>query len=323
MHGASAGADFFLKINEWGSQKKIDVKVQSLKDFAQNSKDVLHEEKIHEFSLQAVSGLQIPVTFYDRNSDVILIAGQGLPASKESMEDFAELFSSYDVILFDYRWNGKYESFLAKAIASANPVKKVLLDETQEVEAVLSFVKNRKAYSKVVGLGECYSNFLFAKVQSDNIKKYGHGPFTHLIFDSCWHSLRLFAERICFDPYLPVSPQKGGAPWLLKAITDSRMVKWSTLWFIFSFMNDISIEPYLSSLHTPVLFVHGLNDLFVPQEHFNKIWDATHPHERAVFFTPYRHSGNLHNKELYRYISEQFVGCESTKEFEIKCAEFV
>jgi len=321
IRGENKDSDFFLQISGWEKPRKIDLQVHALKESDNIIEDV--HENIFDLTLETTSGIQIPVTFYDRKSDVVLIAGQGLPAPKEAMQTHADLFSTYDVILFDYRWNGKYESFLAKSCLTCRPIKKILLDEVEEVQSIINFVKKLKSYKAVVGLGECYSNFLFAKIQDDAIKKDGKGPFTHLIFDSCWYSLRSLAERICFDPLLPLRPQTGGAPWLIKNVTDNKIFKWFALGIVFTLMNDISIESYLSSLNIPVLFIHGLNDLFVPKEHFDEIWNATNLSARSVFFTPYRHSDNLHNKMLYSYLSRQFVNSCSTKEFEDKCRDLI
>lgn len=306
------GENFHVRINQLTTAQPIITKnlVMEKKSFP--------KEQISNFTLKTKSKIKIPVTLYDRGSDVLLVAAPALPAPKESMKPFAKMFSSYDVITFDYRWNGQYEKDLAKSILTGKPVQRVLFDPIEELQTVVNYATKQKVYNKVIGLGECYSCFHFAKVQSDAIKKYGSGPFTHLILDSCWHSLRNFAERICYDPLLPVSPQDGGAPRAIKWITDSRLFKGLVLGTVFALMNDISIERYIADVGIPVLFVHGQNDLFVPPKHFEKIWNATNKENRAAFLTPYRHSDNLGNKKLYRYIAEQFVASQSMQDFEEK-----
>jgi len=322
MQGQAVNSNFFLQTNNWKSPKKIDIKKLVSKDFVcRPSQDRL--EKVYNLTLKTESGVIVSARFYDRNSDFVIIAGQGLTACKEAMVEHAELFKEYDLIIFDYRWNGKYEKFLAKSIATCSPVQKVLLNEVEEVQAVINFVKEHKKYSRVIGLGKCYSSFLFAKIQIDSVRRSGKGPFTHFIFDSCWYSLRLLAERICYDPLLPVSPQVGGASWLAKKITNNKLFKGVALGSVFGLIRDISIKRYLSLLDIPVLFIHGQYDLFIPLSHFHKMWNVSNCSSRAVLFTPYRHSDNLHDENLYYHISHKFITSSCMKEFEDKCREII
>jgi len=250
-----------------------------------------------------------------------MIAAPALPAAKESMETFAKMFSNYDVIIFDYRWEGQYIKYLIKSILMRKPVQKVLFDPIQELKIVLRYAINKKKYKKIVGLGECYSCFHFLKLQSDSINKTGSGLFTHLILDSPWYSLRCFVERICYDPFLPMSPQDGGAPKIVKWCTNNSISKNIILRLFFLLMKNVSIESYLSNLKTPVLFVHGQKDLFVPNNHFNKIWNASDNQNRAVLSTPYKHSDNLGNKKIYRYIAETFIASDKMQDFAKKVSE--
>lgn len=271
---------------------------------------------IHQLQLSTATGISVPVTFYDRQSDVVVIAVQGLPAQKESMEIFTEIFPLYDIICFDFRWNGNYEQFLMRSIIAREPIKRVLLDEIEELETVVSYVLHQKKYSTVVGLGECYGCFHVAKLQSDAIKQNGKGPFTHIILDSCWHSLRSFAERICYDPYLPLSPQEGGAPKAITLLTDNFVVKKVLLGSLFKLLPNISMEPYITTIQVPVLFIHGRNDLFVPFDHFTKIFNAANSNKRAVLFTPYQHSNNIGNKKVYQTVVHHFLQQQSMFDLE-------
>lgn len=303
---------FSLCINE--KEKSVTINPEKLTI----DQKLYSKEKVSNFILKTTSQIEIPTIYHDRNNEVLMIVAAALPASKESMAIFAKMFPYYDVVLFDYRWVNQYGSFLMKSILLGKPVEKILLDPIEELKTVIDYFTGKKIYKKVVGLGECYGCFHLAKLQSDTIKKTGQGLFTHLILDSCWHSLRYFAERICYDPLLPVSPQDGGMPKIITTFTDNNMFKSVVLGFIFSFMQNISIKSYIASVEIPILFVHGKNDLFVPLNHFDEIWNATNKKNRAVFFTPYRHSDNLGNKKLYKYIVEQFVDSQSMHEFEKK-----
>lgn len=282
-------------------------------------KENLIEESIDTFSLKTKSDINVPIIFYNRKSDTLLLAAPALPAPKESMEIFAKIFPHYDIVTFDYRWSGHYETFLLQSIITGKPIERILLNEIEELQTVLDFIVQRKSYTTVIGLGECYSCFHFVTLQADSIKNTGHGPFTHLILDSCWLSLRHFAERICYDPFLPVSPKVGGAPVLLKYITNNSVFKSIVLGLIFSFMTNISLEPLIAELKIPILFIHGSKDIFVPFNHFEKIWQSTDQKNRALFLTPFHHADNLKNKKLYNYISDLFISSKTIDEFKNKC----
>jgi len=287
-------------------------------DYSVVNHDLPPEEKIRHLTLITKSSQKVSATYYDRGSNVLLIAAPALPAPKESMKIFAKIFPFYDVIIFDYRWSGQYKKVLAKSIVTGRPVQRILFDPIEDLETVVKYATKQKKYKSVVGLGECYSCFHFAKLQSDFIKKTGSDLFTHLVLDSCWYSLRYFAERICTDPSLPLSPQDGGAPAFIKWLTDNCLFKNIVLGTTFAVMNDVSIKPYIAAIGIPVLFIHGKNDLFVPPKHFDKIWKAANEENRAVLLTPYRHSDNLKNKKVYRYAIEQFMANQTLQDFEKK-----
>jgi hypothetical protein len=313
---------FFFKTDSLPEIKKLNLNAVVLRDF---TKDHLMQSSANAESilLRTCSGVDVPVLFFNRNSSTVLLVGQALPANKETMAIYAKLFSDYDVILFDYRWHKNYGSFLLKSLALCSPVQRILFDEEEEVRTVVDFLRRYKNYEKIIGLGECYSAFLFAKVQADDVRKFGYGPFTHLIFDSCWHSLKSFAESICDDPYLPLFPQEGGAPSILKAITRSFIVKELLLKVIFTFMHNVSIEEHLLHLNVPVLFIHGLKDLFVPQHQFEALWKVSCIDNRVALLTPYQHANNLQDKFLYRFICEKFISAFSIKEFIIMCDDLI
>jgi len=264
-------------------------------------------ETVVETTLSTASGVEVPVIWYQRKSNTIIIAAQSLPASKESMRFLAKMFPRYDIVMFDYCWNQHYGRFVAKSFFTGSLIKKVLLDEEQELAAVIEHVLQDHAYTKVIGFGQCYSCYHLAKIQSDAINRTGSGPFTHLIFDSCWHSLWSFIERICTDPLLPANPRYGGAPCVLKWITDNWLFKKIILGTTFACTDDVSPVTYLPSVTVPVLFIHGRNDLFVPVEHFERIWSATDEHNRIALLTPFEHVHNLGNKGVYQHVIYQFI----------------
>jgi hypothetical protein len=82
-------------------------------------------EHVEAFSLTTESGVNVPVVFHNRNSNVLIVTAQALPTPKESMKIFTKIFPHYDIIMFDYRWSGHYESFLCTSIATGKPIKKI------------------------------------------------------------------------------------------------------------------------------------------------------------------------------------------------------
>ncbi len=274
-----------------------------------------------KLTLYTKSGVAVPTLFFDRKSDTALVLGQGLPASKESMLEYVKLFPRYDIILFDYRWNDKYNTSLLKSFFAGAPTQQILLDEEDEVRVVLEYLQRHKEYKKVAALGECYSNFLFTKIQHDEVEKIGAGPFTHLILDSCWLDYASLVESICSDPLLPLSPQEGGAPWALKKLTDNRLVRWIANVIACNLTQNASVAKYLEDINADVLFVRGANDIFVKQAHFDQLWHAVDPARRAALLTPYTHSHNLGNKFLYRVVAERFVDGAGIEDLVENCAD--
>lgn len=302
---AAEDNNFYLTVKEWDNKKQIDTNFSPEK----NSATKIRNKSIEFFSLPLSTNLTIPVKFYNRRSDRLIVAAQALPASKRSMEIFSELFPEYDIVTFDYRWNDNYEWFLCKSIFACKPVQSVLLDEIEELRTVVTHTINRKKYKTVVGLGQCYSCFHLAQLQAES------KPFTHLIFDSCWHSVKSFAERICFDPYLPSSPQEGGAPTILSNITNNAAFKNITLGSLFSMLSNPSINQFLPQINIPLLYIYGKNDRFVPEETFQQIWNATNESQRTLLLTPFQHCNNLENEMVYQAIADLFIRSSTLEDF--------
>jgi hypothetical protein len=300
---------FFLQINDWNKPQPL-----VLNSFSEHSDNDVPVNVI-QYMLKTPSGISVPMTLYDRNSDTVIVIAQALPATKEQMVKFVKIFPHYDIVVFDYRWAHNYNSQLIKSIVKAQAVKNILLNEIEELTTVVDFVVQKKNYTTVVGLGQCYSCFHLIKLQSERVRHYGHGPFTHLILDSAWFSLRALAKRICFDPLLPINPKHGGAPFYIRWITNSMLCKNLIIDLVFMFVKNISIKSYLDTVGIPVLFIHGSNDLFVPRKDFQKIWESANRKNRAVLFTPFEHVSNLRNKKMYCAIVEAFVSNKGLSAF--------
>lgn len=262
------------------------------------------------------SNITVPILFFDRKSDKVIVAGQGLWGSKEDMITFARLFPEYDVICFDYRWASD-SYFFINASTLMSPIKSVLFDEQQEILIIGNFLKNRKKYKDIIGLGLCYSASLFLITQVNNNNnnngncKSGEKIFTKLILDSVWLSLKDFVANISLDPCLPFNPQIGGCPNIIKNILKAQIIQFPLVNFLQWITPDYSLDTYLSRItDTPILFIHGLEDLLVPINTFKDIWYLTRNTQKAAFMTPNRHSDNSKNRLVYKTMCSEFIELE-------------
>jgi hypothetical protein len=264
-------------------------------------------------TLKTSTGVEFSALFFNRQSDTVLILGQGFPGGKESMLSFAKLFPDYDVIVFDYRW--KDLGYALNPLNLLYPLKRWVYNAREEVEAVLAFLENYKHYRQKIGLAECYSTFLFVLAQAQ-AQRENRKAFDKLILDSCALSLLKFAERISIDPLLPISPRVGGTPEAIQAFLRSRAIRSVMLKLLHALMPQVTVEGYLAEIsNVPLLFIHAQNDLMVPLEHFDQIWSAVQHTPKVALITPYRHADNLrHDKKVYRYVCEQFIASLSEQE---------
>src|SRR3989338_973729 len=151
---------------------------------------IAQAESAESVVLKTHDGYSFSALYFNRGSDTVLVLGQGFFGVKENMLFEAGLFSKYDIIAFDYRWNELGEFLL-------NPrhwnTGFLLIKEADEVESVLDFLQQKKQYKNIVGLGQCYSCFTFIMAQYKR-QKHKKLNFTKLILDSCWLSLFDFAK---------------------------------------------------------------------------------------------------------------------------------
>jgi pimeloyl-ACP methyl ester carboxylesterase len=251
---------------------------------------------IKNFMLTTHDGVSFDVTLFDRNATEVIVLGQGLQGSKESMYYYSKIFPSHDLIAFDYRWNSMI-SYAANPAGLIHPLKYWLYSEQHEVEAILKYLKIYKNYTQTIGLGVCYSNFIFALTPG----------FDKLILDSPWHSLYGFAETISKDPWIPINPQYGGSPEWLKSMLTASVIRTPLLTVLRMMLPNVSMENLLKNLTIPVLFIYGSHDLMVTPEHLEALWRATSSPYKALFITPYEHANNAQDTFIYRYICSQFI----------------
>ena len=194
----------------------------------------------------ADDGEIIECTFHDRGSNKLLIVGTGYGNEREKVAPLIQIFDKYDVVTFDYPYQGKNKPKLLNLSQwSVNPpeklrellklaspsinwnrvpnidLKKVSFgqSEAKYVEAVVKYFKEKKEKEPA-----------YAKATSGKKKRYKKvygacfcfscGPFTEaasknpklfdkLILDSAMCSAQAIIDRIIKKPQLLIDPQRG------------------------------------------------------------------------------------------------------------------
>ncbi len=242
-----------------------------------DKEDTQKKESPVAFELETASKKKVPILFFNRQSNTVIIMGQGFGGSKEDMLFFAHLFHEYDIICFDYRWKTDPYFFLKPSTLMA-PMQSILFDAQEEIVAVQAYSKKYKSYKETIGLGLCYSAALFIISQTEQLKK-NNPLFTKLIVDSMWLSLKNFSQ------------------------------KRSLLSFLEYIMPDYSLDTHISRItDTPILYVHGTEDKYIGLTVFHDIYFLTRNTPRLAFITPYDHSGSAYrNKGAYKDICRRFI----------------
>lgn len=241
-------------------------------------------------------------TFFDRNSDKLLILGSGFPVQRERMLPFVKLFPSYDLVLFDYRGIGadyqpdklsllypwKWKGFISWVISKVDfNISGVGTLEEDDVIAVLDTCKQRKNYRQVFGLALCFSSYVFSRAAAKR-----PDLFDKLIFDGSWPSLERVAKSIVKEPSLLCSVENPHSP--VPCITQRQCVQSFVMglleWIAWVDLHALPTSFYFSKLRCPVLFIQCLNDCYCNAEEFEKLWDVVETPKAAVF------TDNLHGR---------------------------
>lgn len=313
----SSDAGYFLKTDSSENliplNEELNFLLKYKQKFTNPDRIALNGEQI---KLSTETGITFDALFFDRDSKHVILLGQPFPGNKEVMLHHVELFEDYDILIFDYRWTNLLYHLL-KPNTLIDPIKSLIFDEIEEIVTAIEFLRSKKDYTEIIGLGECYSNFLFIMAQAwadENNDKF----FTKLILDSCWLSFEAFAESISYDPMLPISPAHGGCPEFIQQILKNYHVHFFLQLLIDAFVPRVDIEDYIIKMHdTPILFIHGIGDKMVPLKHFNRIWELIPDQntEKVALFTPYQHCVNMWDKILYRKICDIFIKSNNIDEF--------
>lgn len=270
------------------------------------------------FTVSSDSLPDIHCTFFNRNSDTLLILGTGFPVQRERMLPFVKLFASYDLLLFDYRGVGfdhhinvsyllpwKWQGLLSWEIRGMDfYTSGIGTLEEDDVIAVVDACKQRKSYKQVFGLGLCFSSYVFAKAATKRTDL-----FSKLIFDGSWPSLERVVKSIIKDPSLLCTVENPHSP--MPFVTNSQTFQKCMLklveWLTWLNLHTLPLSYYLSNLRCPILFIQCTNDCYCNAEEFAELWNSVKM-PKAVIFT-----GNLHGRnhvwqsESYKKITTLFL----------------
>lgn len=259
------------------------------------------------------NSLDVHWTYFDRNSDTLLVIGGGLANPRELLAPFVALFPSYDIVIFDYRGHGldhktsSFHGWLSRKIIGIDTTATALGNhEEEEIITTVNTFKSRKKYRTTLGLGMCYSATLFAKTQA-----LYPNTFDKLILDGSWASGKEVAQTFVADPYLLVNPQRGNpvSRFLGKLPPFHYLFRRIAEWlFQREFKLELDALRYFAKLtSTPVLFIHADSDLLIPNEQFKHVWQAVPQQQKMAVIIPGRHlQGFIKHKELYAFVGQLF-----------------
>jgi len=273
------------------------------------------------FNVKTNTNQIIRCTFFDRNSDKLMIVGAGFTNPREYMSPFIDMFPDHDVLLFDFRGHG-YQEFklgdintwpmnLLEIVPGVNiDPNEVTLgqEEDHDVAAIVTAFKKRKTYTEVHGLGVCYGAFVFLKTaaQFPTI-------FDRLILDGCWLSLPLFVEKVRKDLKTIFNPQTGGwsTHWLFGNPKFIKNLEWSVVNIFGLKLHDLSLADYLHKItKTKILFFYGKDDLMVHRNEFEQIWNGLNVEKNVVITSNPHVRNHWKQKELYKLICDLFLHLE-------------
>lgn len=266
--------------------------------------DRIHPEvTVSHHSLGIDEGVSVNFSWYQSGKPelIVLAVGKG-GLLKDKLPFIYEFTQHYDVIIFDYEWQNPAPLY-RRAARIATPLERYFIHNHQEVQAIVSHVRQLNTYESIIGHAECYSVFMFAKAQA--LRPIGSRLFDKLIFDSGILSVKNTIKSFFKNPALCCNPLDGQSYPLTKALMGNKLF----LALIDLCVRDYSAKDYFAAIDIPVLFVRGINDTMVSQEDFVTMWNVVDS-EKAAFLTPYHHSDSFKRKNArreYLYVENLFI----------------
>ena len=276
-------------------------------------KNELQKDRTYqELIAQTSDNKTVEFSYFNRDSDTLILIGPGFTNSKEKMVPFVHMFIDYDVAILNFRGHGHSEWRFSPLYNLMGIDSNIQLGASEEndIFAVIEALTKNKKYKKIIGLGICFGAFIFVKAEAI-AKEKNLKLFDKLILDGCWLSLDLAKEKIFNDPYLIISPQYGGAPDYLKSIFQNKIFRNSLEWCVESVCSikfaHISLEKYLKEVKIPILIFQGKNDLMISRNEFEEIWNNLETEKIAIITSnPHVHN-HLRSKELYKLVCDIFI----------------
>lgn len=269
--------------------------------------------------LRDVPGKNIPYTFFDRGSDELIIIGGGFANPREMLAPLLGIFIDYNVVIFDHVGHGldyKPESLLGRFFKMTLNIDFTALrgglQEENEILSIAEYFKSKKDYKALYGVGFCYSTGLFIRTAAHN-----PGLFKKLILDGAWESAEALMKRFADKPELFFDPQRGSP--------SEQNMRWHNrqIYALYLFVTSLQFtqrhvrgtaanlmsngESLEKLTDTPVLFVHGTNDLVISAKQFNTTWDKK-AGEKIAILTDGRHLQNhIKYKQFFSWSANCFL----------------
>jgi hypothetical protein len=234
----------------------------------------------------------------------LIVLSLGMGSTFEECEHHAKyLARQYDVLIFQYRWAPLNEKELVR-----HTVNSFFTDNHEEVIAAARLGRLLK-YEQIIGLGECYSGFMFPKAQALCERK-GEKLFDKLILDSGMISLENYVRSMIVDPCLMCKPLTGGIPNCLKPCTKLFCAA-LTKPVNYLYRDDhgpIEVMRYLPHISVPILFIRGKNDPSISWEDFERAWNSVIA-PKTAFITPFHHSNSFQHagRPFYLAVVHHFI----------------
>ena len=256
-------------------------------------------------------------TYFNRGSDTLVIVGPGFNNKHEQMAGCIKLFPDYDLVFFDFPGHGRaqrqpstFQGKLSRFFADID-ITSVSFGPA-EVETILTAIthfKGQKEYTKLVGVGFCYSVMFLVQAGAQWATIHQTPLFDKLILDSSWNSYDQLVKHL---PLLKVNSL--GVPFLTRFFNTN----WAKDNFLWAAQKVVGVpfdqlapltfySPQL--VGTDILFIQSCKDIAISSEEFEKVWDSfAHIEHKCVLFTHNEHVRNhFAQKELFKFASELFI----------------
>lgn len=281
--------------------------------------EVFAAENVEKISVTAHDGQPLEALLMHRNSNKLLVVGQGFHSRKEYLVPFLKLFPDYDLLFFDYHGHRLKEVISTYIKKRRDVLTTYLIEPCDDVINLISLARANNKYTAVIGLGMCYSGFTFCAAQVKSIVD-GHALFDKLIVDSSVNSILDKSIKFLSDPWMILDHKKGGAPQFVQYCMSTRPVVWTIGFLGYLFLgspcSELTMADYISKIKQPLLFIRAAEDKLVSYESFRKQFDVADKDTACAITLPVSHAlCHIKCKELYAYLIKEFIEAESTQEF--------